>query len=58
MFIPTNVFAAKIAATATVVPKSASDSIALPFHDTAEPKVQTANGIKNTTADWYKPSSM
>ena len=52
MFIPTNVFAAKIAATANVVPKSASDSIALPFHDTAETKVQTANGMKNTTADW------
>jgi hypothetical protein len=35
VLIPTYMFAAKMAATDTVVPKSASESIPLPDHDTA-----------------------
>lgn len=56
--MPTYVFADQIAATETVVPKSANDSMVFPFHDTTLPRVQAAYGMKNTTADWYKPSAM
>jgi len=45
------VLAEKIAATATVVPKSASESIPLPFHEFGVPMVQTKYGMKNTIAD-------
>ena len=41
-----------IAATDTVVPKSAKDSIVFPFHEMARPRVQVKYGMKNTTADW------
>ena len=58
MFIPTYVFAAKMAATDTVVPKSASESIVFPFHEALIPVYQRRYGMKKTTADWYNPSPM
>ena len=42
VLIPTYVFADQIAATETVVPKSARDSMVFPFHDTTLPRVQAA----------------
>lgn len=51
VFMPTKKFAAMIAATATVVPKSAKESIVLPFQDTEIPAIlHSVHGIKNTTA--------
>lgn len=58
VLMPTYVFAEKIAAIETVVPKSAKDSMVFPFHETTFPRVQTRYGKKKTTADWYKPSAM
>jgi len=45
------VLAEKIAATATVVPKSANELIPLPFHEFGDPTVQTKYGMKNTMTD-------
>lgn len=41
-----------MAATDTVVPKSAKESMPLPFHETAIPRVHAQKGMKYTTADW------
>ena len=49
--MPTKVFAEKMAATATVVPKSARESIVLPVDDNGRPMVHVKNGMKKTTAD-------
>jgi uncharacterized membrane protein len=49
---PTKRLAQKMAATEAVVPKSANESIAFPFHETAVPYVHTTHGMKKTIADW------
>ena len=54
--MPTYVFAAEMAATVTVVPKSSSESIVFPFHEALIPAYQRRYDMKKTTADWYNPS--
>lgn len=54
--MPTYVFAAKVAATDTVVKNSASESIVFPFHEALIPAYQRRYDMKKTTADWYNLS--